>query len=235
MNKAVIEYHPTIHQLPVSERPRERLRDAGASYLSNPELLAIILRVGTASENAIRLAERLIAKFKGLDGLSQASFVELCAEHGVGEAKAAQIKAALELGKRMVSTRPEERLTVRSPQDVANLFKTEMGFLEQEQFRIVILNVRNHVLDAPVLYRGSVHSSVIRIAEVFREAVRQNAVAIIAVHNHPSGDPTPSPEDVRVTRDLVKAGELLDIEVLDHLVIVRDDYVSLKEKGLGFG
>ena len=234
MNKAVIEYHPTIHQLPASERPRERLRDAGASYLSNQELLAIILRVGTQSENAIRLAERLIAEFKGLDGLSQASFVELCEQHGVGEAKAAQIKAALEIGRRLVVTE-QARPTVRSPQDVANLLMAEMGLLEQEHFRIVILNVRNHVLDTPVLYRGSVHSSVIRIGEVFREAVRRNGAAIIVVHNHPSGDPTPSPEDVRVTRDLVKAGELLDIEVLDHLVIGRTNYASLKEKGLGFG
>lgn len=235
MGESGAEYHPTIHQLPVSERPRERLRDAGSSYLSNAELLAIILRVGTSKENAVRLAERLIARFEGLDGLSHASFVELCGQHGVGEAKAAQIQAALELGRRLLSMQVEERTVVRSPEDVFNLLRAEMGLLEQEHFRVIILNTRNHVLSAPVLYRGSVHSSVVRVGEVFREAVRLNAVAVIAVHNHPSGDPTPSTEDVKVTRDLVKAGDLLDVELLDHLVIARHSYVSLKEKGLGFG
>jgi len=158
---------------------------------------------------------------------------ELCAERGVGEAKAAQLKAALELGKRLVSTQPEERAVVRSPQDVANLLMADMGLLDQEQLRVVLLNTKNQVISVPEVYRGSVSTSLIRVSEVFREAVRENCPAIIVVHNHPSGDPTPSQEDVQVTEQMVNAGRLLDIEVLDHLIIGQQRYVSLKEQGLG--
>ena len=230
----MVEYHPTIHQLPSSERPRERLRDQGASYLSNSELLAILLRTGTQSENAIRLAERLLVQIGGLEGLMRASYAELCALHGIGEAKVSQVKAALEIGRRLSSLQPEDRVTVRSPGDAANILMMDMAYLEQEHFRVILLNTRNQVLSMPLLYQGNVHTSVVRVGEVFREAVRQNAVAIIPVHNHPSGDPTPSTEDVKVTKEMVDAGRLLDVEVLDHLVIGRGKYVSLKEKRLGF-
>jgi DNA repair protein RadC len=196
--------------------------------------MAIILRVGTRSENAVRLAEGVLARLDGLEGLVRASFDELCAIHGLGEAKVAQLQAALELGRRVVSLRPEERLTVRSPADVANLLQVEMGFLEQEHLRVVLLNTRNQVLDIPEVYRGNVNSSLIKIGEVFREAVRRGCPALIVVHNHPSGDPSPSDDDAAVTRQLVEAGKVLDIEVLDHLVIGRQGFVSLKERGLGF-
>ena len=135
-----VEYHPTIRDLPLWERPRERLRDSGASSLSNAELLAIILRTGRASENVLNLAVRVLAQFSGLAGLARASFAQLCAQPGLGEAKAAQVKAALELGRRLLSTQPQERVVVRSPQDVANLLLAEMGFLEQEHLRVVLLN-----------------------------------------------------------------------------------------------
>ena len=231
----MVEYHPRIKELPAGERPRERLRESGAASLSNSELLAIILRTGTAWENVLGLAARILARFGGLVGLARASFGELCAERGIGEAKAAQLKAALEVGKRLASTQPEERVVVRSPQDVANLLMAEMGFLDQEHLRVVLLNSKNQVMAMPEVYKGSVNTSLIRSSELFREAVRENCPAIIVVHNHPSGDPTPSPEDVHVTEQIVAAGKLLDIEVLDHLIVGQQSYASLKERGLGFG
>jgi len=229
----VAEYHPRIKELPSSERPRERLREYGPGSLSSSELLAIILRTGTASENVLSLAGRMLVRFGGLAGLARASFGELCAERGVGQAKAAQLKAALELGRRLVSTKPDERAVVHSPQDVANLLMAEMGFLDQEQLRVVLLNNKNHVISIAEVYRGSVSTSLIRTSEVFREAVRENCPAIIVVHNHPSGDPTPSSEDIRVTEQIVEAGKVLDIEVLDHLIIGQQRFVSLKEQGVG--
>ncbi len=231
---ASLEYYTLIRDLPAGERPRERLRDYGPAALSNAELLAIILRTGASRESVLAVASRLLSRYEGLVGLARASFAELCGERGLGEAKAAQLKAALELGKRLSSTQPEERAVVRSPADVANLLLTEMSLLEQEHLRVVLLNTRNQVLGVPEVYRGSVNSSLVRVGELFREAVRQNCPAVVIVHNHPSGDPTPSTDDISMTRKMVEAGRLLDIEVLDHLIIGHGRYVSLKERGLGF-
>ncbi|MCX6022409.1 MAG: DNA repair protein RadC [Chloroflexi bacterium] len=227
-----IEYHTTIPDLPAGERPRERLRDAGPAALSGAELLAILLRTGIRDENVLEMARRLLARFSGLEGLARAGFVELSSERGMGEAKTAQLKAGIELGRRVAGLQPEQRPVVRSPADLANLLMSEMGMLEQEQLRVALLNVRNHVLATPMVYQGSVHTSVVRVGEIFKEPVRQNAAAIIVVHNHPSGDPTPSGEDLRLTRELMQAGRLLDIEVLDHVVIGRGRFMSLKEAGL---
>ena len=228
------EYSPLIRDLPMDMRPRERMLYAGSSALNTAELLAIILRVGGRGESAIRMAERLLAQFGGITGLAQANFDELCRAHGIGEAKATQIKAALELGRRLLAASPQERPQVRSPADVANLLMMEMGLLEQEHLRAVLLDTKNYVVRVAGVYTGSLNTAVVRVGEVFREAIRANCASIIVVHNHPSGDPTPSPEDVRVTEMLVDAGKLLDIAVLDHLVIGRNRYVSLKERGLGF-
>jgi DNA repair protein RadC len=152
----------------------------------------------------------------------------------VGEAKAVELQAALELGKRLFALGPEDRPQVRSPQDVANLLLAEMGYLEQEHLRVVLLNTRNQIVAVKEVYRGSVNTSLVRVGEVLREAVRENCPAIVVVHNHPSGDPSPSPEDVEVTKQIVEAGKLLDIEVLDHLIVAHTRFVSLREKGLGF-
>ena len=229
-----VEYHPLLKDLPESERPRERLQAYGPGSLSTSELLAILLRTGARSESVINLGSRLLAQFGGLAGIARASFADLCEVRGLGLAKAAQIKAALELGKRLMVASPEERPQVKSPTDVANLLMMEMGFLEQEHLRIVLLDTKNHVLGMPTIYVGSLNTSVMRVGELFREAVRSNCAAVIVVHNHPSGDPTPSPEDVNITRQIVEAGKLLDVEVLDHLIIGQQRYVSLKERGLGF-
>lgn len=228
-------YQPTIRDLPQGERPRERLREYGAKHLSNTELVAILLRTGIQGENVLSLSSRLLAKFKGLAGLGRASFAELCAERGLSEAKACQVMAALELGRRFVSLAPEERMVISSPKDVANLVMAEMAAFDQEHLRVVLLNTKNEVLSIQEIYIGNVNSSVVRPGEVLRPAVRDNAPSVIVVHNHPSGDPTPSPEDIAITRDLLAAGKLLGIELLDHLVVGSGNrYVSLNEKGLGF-
>jgi DNA repair protein RadC len=228
------DYTPTIKELPDSLRPRERMIYAGAGALSSAELLAIILRTGGQGENVIRMAERLLIRFGGVTGLARASHEELCLEHGVGPAKAVQIKAALELGRRLLAASPTERPQVRTPGDVANLLMLEMGLLEQEHLRTVLLDTKNFVIRVVTVYSGSLNTAVVRVGELFREAVRTNCASLVMVHNHPSGDPTPSPEDVRVTEMVVEAGHLLDIDVIDHIIIGRNRFISLKERGLGF-
>ncbi|MDP3062174.1 MAG: DNA repair protein RadC [Chloroflexota bacterium] len=227
-------YRPMIRDLPQAERPRERLRHYGASSLSNTELAAILLRTGLKGESVLEMATRLLARFGGLPGLARAGFEELCQQRGISEAKASHLLAALELGRRLASLQPEERPVISSPRDVSNLLMGEMAFLEQEHLRVVLLNVRNHVLGVHEVYVGSTSGAVVRAAEVFRPAVRANCSSVILVHNHPSGDPAPSAEDVEMTRQMVSAGKLLDIEVLDHIVLGQQRFISLKEKGLGF-
>lgn len=234
MKDQELDYNPTIPDMPIGERPRERLIHAGAAALSTTELLAIILRVGVGGENVLLLAQRMLTRFDGLPGLARASIAQLTDERGVGEAKGAQVKAAFELGRRLLVTAPAERPQVRSPADAAQLVMAEMALLDQEQLRLVLLDTKNRVLSIPVVYKGSLNTSLIRVGEIFRYALKENCAALIVIHNHPSGDPTPSPEDVMVTRKLVEGGQLLDIEVLDHLVIGRGRFVSLKERGLGF-
>ncbi len=223
-----------IRDLPGGERPRERLRDAGASALSNTELLAILLRTGTPAENVLDLSTRILAHFGGLAGLARATHSDLCALYGFGDAKSAQLLAAIELGRRLQLANGPERAVISSPEDVASIVSGDMADFDQEHFRVLVLDTKNHVLASPDVFVGSVNSTSIRTAEVFREAVRRNAPGIILVHNHPSGDPEPSAEDAGVTREIVAAGKALDIEVLDHVVIGREGFVSLKERGLGF-
>lgn len=229
-----IEYHPMIKDMPAGERPRERLTQAGPGALSSAELLAIILRTGIRGENVLDMAHRLLAKYGGLAGLARVSLAELCAEKGLGLAKAAQLKAALELGRRLLVTSPEERPQVKCPSDAANLLMGEMGLLEQEHMRVLLLDTRNRVLSVHTVYQGSLNTTLVRVGELFRDAIRANCAGIIVAHNHPSGDPTPSPEDVAVTQQIVAGGKLLDIDVLDHLVICQHRFVSLRERGLGF-
>ena len=185
----MVEYHPRIKELPARERPRERLRGSSASSLSTSELLAIVLRTGMPSENALAFATRILTRFGGLDGLARATFGELCAEAGMGEAKAAQLKAALELGRRLVTAAPDDRVVVRSPQDVADLLTAEMEHLDQEHLKVVLLNTKNQVIAISEVYRGNVSSSVVRASEVFREAVRENCPAIQALFSSPTITP----------------------------------------------
>jgi len=224
----------TVKEMPPEERPRERMARAGAQALSSTELLAIILRVGVGGENVLSMAQRLLANFGGLGGLSRADFSQLTAERGLGPAKASQILAALELGRRLMAESPEERWQIRAPSEAAHILMPVIGHQEQEHFVVLYLDTRNRVTDRETLYKGSLNTSLVRTAEVFRGAVRRNCAAIIVAHNHPSGDPNPSPEDVALTRRLVDAGKLLEIAVLDHLIIGENRYVSLRERALGF-
>jgi DNA repair protein RadC len=223
-----------ITDLEPSERPRERLAAIGAENLNKAELLAILLRTGVPGENAVELAQRLINEFNGLSGLQKASFEEVCAQHGIGTAKAAQLKAAIELGNRLRLENPDEKPAIHSPQDAAELVMYRMQILEQEELWVILLDTRNQVLKTEKVYKGSVNQSQVRVAELFKAAIRNNAPQLIVVHNHPSGDPTPSPDDIAITRQICQAGKLLDIEILDHLVIGNRQWVSLKQRGLGF-
>ena len=181
-------------------------------------------------ETAVQVGQRLLQTFGGLAGLHKATFDEVRAQHGIGEAKVVQIKAAIELGRRLMLESPEERPMINSPADAASLVQYEMSGLEQEHLRVILLDTRNRVLDIVEVYKGSVNSAQVHVGEVFKPAIRRGAPAIIVVHNHPSGDPTPSPDDVAVTRAIVQAGKLLDIDVLDHMVIGQRRWVSLKER-----
>ena len=233
MTRDTAAYHPLIREMPRDERPRERMRLRGPGALSNPELLAILLRTGSKGENVVSLATRLLTRFEGVDALGRASFAELCAQKHVGPAKASQILAALELGTRIMSSRPERKY-IRCPEDVYSLLGAEMAMLEQEHVRVVLLNTRNQVVATREVYRGNVDSAIVRVAEVFKAAVREGCPSLIVVHNHPSGDPEPSPDDASLTAQLEEAGRLLGIEVADHIVIGRNGIVSLRGRGLGF-
>jgi DNA repair protein RadC len=229
------QYQPTIRDLPQGEHPQERLRAFGPKSLSNTELIAILLRTGLPGENVLAVSSRLLARFDGLAGLGRVSFAELCAERGLSEAKSSQLMAALELGRRFVSLAPQERAVINSPQDVANLLLAEMSVLDQEHLKVLLLNTRNEVLGIQEIYVGNVNSSVIRASEVFRPAVQANAPSIIVVHNHPSGDPAPSSQDVDITKELISACKLLGIELLDHVVLgSANRFVSLNEMRLAF-
>ena len=178
-----------IMDLEETDRPRERLAELGASVLSNAELIAILLRVGVQGENAVQMGQRLLQDLGGLHGLHRASFAQVCAQHGLGAAKAAQIKAAIELGRRLRMEEPEERPSVNSPGDAAELVRYEMGALEQEHLRVILLDTRNRVLSIEKVYVGSLNSSTVRVGELFRAAIQRSAASIILVHNHPSGAP----------------------------------------------
>lgn len=224
----------TIHDLPADTRPRERMVRLGAKALSDAELLAIILRSGARGINVIDMATELVRSYRGLNGLAHATCTDLQQHRGMGETKATQILATIELGRRVITADPGHRIRVSSPGEVANLLMAELAYAEQEHVKVVLIDTRNYVLATPTVYQGSLNSAHVRIGELFKEAIRRNAAAIIVAHNHPSGDPNPSPDDVTLTRRMVEAGRLLNIDVLDHLIIGHQKYVSLKERGLSF-
>ncbi len=226
--------HHTLRELPEDERPRERLRTHGEAALSNTELIAIALQTGSQGENVVSLAQRLLATFHGLAGLASASVGQLCQVPGIGPAKAAQIKAALELGRRLVASGGDARPRISSPAEAATRFLAEMSTAAQEELRVMLLDTKNQVLRTHTVYLGTVNTSMVRPAEVFREPIKDNATSVIIAHNHPSGDPCPSAEDLEVTRELIRLGKTLGIKVLDHLIIGRQRYVSLQEYGLEF-
>lgn len=223
-----------IRELPATERPRERLALRGAAGLTAAELLALIWGSGTRGRSAVDLAGDVLARYDGLTGLARATDLELTGLAGIGEARAAQLVAAFELGRRLLADWPAGRWSIRGPGDVADRLILQMGRLEREELRVVMLDTKNHVLRVSTVYQGNVSTSLVRIGELFRDAVRLNAAGVIMVHNHPSGDPTPSPDDLHLTAEALAAGRLLDINLLDHLVIGHDAYVSLRDRGIAF-
>lgn len=227
-------YQLRVAELPAEERPRERLLHLGPHALTTAELLAILLRTGSSREGVIEIASRLLRDHGGLRGLAAADLATLSGEHGMGDAKATTIAAAFELGRRLALLGDEARPTINGPGDIARLLQAEMELLQQEELRLLTLDTKHHVLASTMLYRGSVNAAGGRVAEVFREAVRRNATAIAVAHNHPSGDPVPSRDDVAFTSALVRAGELIEVEVLDHIVFGRGRYVSMRQQRLGF-
>ena len=222
----------TLRDVPHEERPRERMMQYGPHALSNAELLAILLRTGTIQESAVHLAARLLKQCGGLRGLVDMSLHQLTELKGIGEAKALQIQAGIELGRRLSRSAKSDAVVIRSPHDVAALLSEDLRYLQKEHFVCLFLNTKNHVIAQETLSMGSLNASIVHPREVFRAAIKRSSASIICVHNHPSGDPTPSPEDVQITERLVQAGEIVGIEVLDHVIIGDRRFVSLKEHGL---
>ncbi|NLY50692.1 MAG: DNA repair protein RadC [Firmicutes bacterium] len=228
-------YHLTMRELPADSRPRERLAQLGAENLATAELLAIILRTGSRGRTALDLAQLLLTgegDEVGLRYLATASLNELAKRPGIGLVKAIQVKAALELGRRLVREGAERGPSIRSPRDVFSLVGDEMRLYDREHFRALHLNTKNQVLAQETVAVGSLSAALVHPRELFKGCVKRSAAAVILLHNHPSGDPEPSSEDIALTRRLVEAGSILGIEVLDHLVIGDGCYVSLKERGL---
>jgi DNA repair protein RadC len=223
-----------IREMPSTERPRERLAARGAGGLSSAELIGLLWGSGSPGRSAVDLAEDALARHDGLTGLARATELELESLPGIGAAKAAQLAAAFELGRRLLADWPAGRWTIRSARDVADRLVLQMGRLEREELRVVLLNTKNVVLRVATVYQGNVSSSLVRVGELFRDAVRLNAAGLILVHNHPSGDPTPSPDDLHLTAEALAAGRLLDIDLLDHLVVGHDAWVSLRDRGVSF-
>lgn len=220
-----------IKDYPLQERPRERLLLDGPDTLSNYELLAILLRTGTKQMSAIQLSHHILQHFEGLRHLKDASIGELKEINGIGPAKAVELIAAIEIGKRISRLQFEERYTIRSPEDGARYLMDELRFLHQEHFVCLYLNTKNQVLHKKTVFIGSLNTSIVHPREVFKEGLKRSCASIICFHNHPSGDPAPSREDIEVTKRLVECGKMLGIEVLDHIIIGDQKYVSLKEKG----
>lgn len=220
-----------MRDVPKEDRPRERLLNFGAGHLSNQELFAIIIGSGTREESAIDLANRILMHFEGIRLLNDATIEELISIKGIGPAKGVSILAAIEIGRRMNQYKPPERYVVSSPKDGADYVMEEMRHLKQEHFVVLFLNTKNQIIHQQTIFIGSLNASIVHPREIFREAVKRSAASIICIHNHPSGDPTPSKEDIHVTRRLVDSGKMIGIELLDHLIIGDRKYVSLKEKG----
>jgi DNA repair protein RadC len=224
----------SVRELPLTERPRERLAALGPATLSAPELLSLLWGTGRTGASAFDVAAELLASHGGVAELSRADLNELARTRGVGTARAAQLLAAFELGRRSLAAGSQVRWNVRAPRDVADRLMPQMAHLEREELRVLLLNTKNLVLRQATVYQGNVSTALVRVAELFRDAVRCHAAGLILVHNHPSGDPEPSPDDLHLTAETIAAGRLLDIPLLDHVIVAADAYVSLRDRGVAF-
>jgi DNA repair protein RadC len=226
------EYHVAIKMLPENMRPREKLLCSGETSLNDAELLAILIKEGTSGMSALELAQQMLAAHEGnLRFLRDVSIEELTCHPGIGPAKAASLKAAVEIGRR-ISIHVKQKLVIKSPDDVKHLLMEDMRFLDREHFRVLYLDRKGGIIIDEDVSKGSLHSAIVHPREVFKTAIKRSAASIILVHNHPSGDPNPSTEDIEITRRLIEAGNLIGIEVLDHIIIGEHKYCSLKSLGL---
>ena len=222
-----------VNDIPLNERPIEKLLQFGVESLSNEELLAILLRTGTKGENVIALSKRLLIELDGLDGLLNVSFEEASKIKGIKKVKACQIIAMMELFNRFRTLRSQrESFKISSPRDISTLLINEMSNFKQEVFKLILLNTKNVVIGTKDVFKGTLNSSIVHPREVFKEAIQRGSASIIACHNHPSGDPNPSKEDINITLRLKECGKIMGIELLDHMIIGANKYVSLKEKGI---
>jgi DNA repair protein RadC len=223
----------TVHDLPLSERPRERLSRLGSEALSSQEILALILGRGTKGESVIVTAQKLLIRFGNLKNLASASIEELTQIKGIGPAKAAQIKATFELSKRLENSSSETtKITVKSPEDVVKTARNLLKGKKKEHFLVICLDTRNHLIKTSTVSIGSLDCSIVHPREVFKDAISSSAASVIFIHNHPSGDPTPSEDDIKMTKRLIEAGEIIGIEVLDHIIICDSEHLSMKAKNL---
>jgi len=223
-----------VREMPIAERPRERLAAHGPAALSSTELLAVLWGSGGTAGSSLDIAQRIVWQHGSLGEIARADILELIHTPGVGAARAAQLVAAFEIGRRSAAAPPDARWIIRAPRDVVDRLSPEMAWLEREELRVLLLNAKNHVLRAVTVYQGNVSAALVRVAELFRDAVRIHAASLILVHNHPSTDPEPSADDLHLTAEAIAAGALLDIGVLDHVVIAGDTYVSLRDRGVPF-
>ncbi|OPJ63750.1 RadC family protein [Clostridium oryzae] len=221
-----------IMDLPESERPRERALKYGAEALSNAELLALILRSGTSGENILNLCNRILKECGGLNNLLNYSAEEYMKLKGVKEAKASQLLAIAEISKRFMTYKSGEEYKICSPKNAADLLMNTMRYQKKEMLKVILLNTKNIVIRVLDISVGTVNSSIVHPREVFKEAIKHSSTSIIICHNHPSGDPSPSSEDLSITTRLKECGKLIGIELLDHIIIGNGDYISLKEKGI---
>ncbi len=228
---SVLQESFMIRDLPVAERPIERCLTVGATQLSNAELLAIVLRTGTKDESALQLSHRLLKQVDGLQHLNHLTVEELMTFKGIGKHKAVLVLATIELGKRISAAKAVKLTRILSPEDCVAFISPELKHLCQEHFVVLFLDTKNQVMSKKTVFIGSLNRAIVHPREVFCEAIKRSSASIVCVHNHPSGDPTPSEQDISLTHRLVEAGELIGIKVLDHLIIGEDCFISLKEKG----
>lgn len=217
-----------VNDLPQSDRPRERMVNEGVQALTNGELLALLLNNGTTEMSAIDLGNHILNEMGGFSGIHREDISRLLEIKGVGVAKATRIKAAVEVGQRLANERLEAGFLIKTPEDIVSLVGHEMGGLQQEELWVLLLNSRNKYLGRNQLYKGSQDATTVRVGEIFKEAVRKNVYAIALVHNHPSGNPSESPEDVNMTKAVIQAGAILDIRLIDHVIIAANSHTSIR-------